>query len=182
MAVPSRLNRRRILRGASVLGAAGALAALPSLDVGYAEPAHPAARGPAGSWVAIVTIKGGPPPFQVLRTFSDGGGYIESASNSRSPQAPESPGHGTWVRTGADSTRAGDEARTFGLTFIVDRFDGGGNLIGTIKVRERSTLSETGDTYTSLGAFEFLDLQGNVIAGGSGTATAQATRIKVEPL
>src|SRR5579859_2638631 len=69
MAVPNRLNRRRILRGASVLGAAGALAALPSADVGYAEPAHPAARGPAGSWVAMVTIAGGPPPFQVLRTF-----------------------------------------------------------------------------------------------------------------
>jgi hypothetical protein len=185
MAVPNHLNRRRILKGASVLGAAGALAALPPLDVGYAEPAHPAARGPAGSWVAIVTIlgTGAPPAFQVLRTYSDGGGYIESASNSRNPQAPESPGHGAWARTGApvaDSTRDGAQPHTFAVTFVVDRFDAGGNLIGTIKVRESATFGETEDAYTSLGKFEFLDLQGNVIA--SGTATARATRIKVEPL
>ncbi len=108
-------------------------------------------------------------------------GVHRTASNSRNSLAPESPGHGTWVRTGKDSTGAEDEDRPLGFTFIVDRFDGGGNLIGTIKVRESFTLSETGDTYTSLGAFEFLDLQGNVIAP-PGTATAQATRIKVEPL
>jgi hypothetical protein len=186
MTVLNHLNRRRILRGAGALGAAGALAALPALDAAHAEPARPAEGGPAGSWVAMVTIlgTGAPPPFRALRTYSDGGGYIESASNSMNPQAPDSPGHGTWARTGgtiADSTRGGGaEPQTFAVTFIVDRFDGSGNLIGTIKVRESATLSQTGDTYTGRGAFEFLDLHGNVIA--SGTATATATRIKVEPL
>jgi hypothetical protein len=46
--------------------------------------------------------------------------------------------------------------------------------------RESLTLDGTGDAYTGVGRFDIRDLQGNTIA--SGTATAGATRIKVEPL
>jgi hypothetical protein len=65
------------------------------------------------------------------------------------------------------------------VTFIVQRFDANGNLIGTTKVREITALNETGDTYTGSGKFEVLDLQGNLVA--SGLATVRATRIRVEP-
>ena len=135
--------------------------------------------------MATVTITGAgaPPPFQALRTYADGGGYIETSSNSKNPQAPDSSGHGAWVSTGATDAGAdgtGGEARTFAVTFLIQRFDSNGSLIGSIKVRETGTLSKTGDTYSALGKFEFLDLQGHSIA--SGLATAQATRIKVEPL
>jgi hypothetical protein len=185
MAAASCLTRRRILKGASAAGVASALAALPAPEIGFAEPALREAQGPAGSWVATVTIAGAgaPPPFQALRTYADGGGYIETSSNSKNPQAPDSSGHGAWVSTGATDTGndgKGAEARTFAVTFLIQRFDANGNLIGSIKVRETGTLSKTGDTYSALGKFEFLDLQGHSIA--SGLATAQATRIKVEPL
>jgi hypothetical protein len=184
-AAANHLNRRFILKGASALGAAGGLAALPVLEIGHAQPAHRTAQGPAGSWVATVTIagSGAPPPFQVLRTYADGGGYIETSSNSKNPQAPDSSGHGAWVSAGAtDAGADGTEAepRTFAVTFLIQRFDANGNLIGSIKVRETGTLNKTGDTYSALGKFEFLDLLGHSIA--SGLATAQATRIKVEPL
>ena len=104
----------------SVIGklSAGALAALPAPEVGFAEPALREPQGPAGSWVATVTIAGAgaPPPFQALRTYADGGGYIETSSNSKNPQAPDSSGHGAWVSTGATDAGAdgtGAEARTF---------------------------------------------------------------------
>jgi hypothetical protein len=185
MAAANHLNRRNILKGASALAAAGTLATLPALQIGRAEPAHRKAQGPAGSWVAIVTFAGpgAPPPFQALRTYADGGGYIETSSSSFNPQAPDGPAHGAWVSTGATlagADESGDRARTFAVTFLIQRFDASGNLIGTIKVRESATLNETGDTYSGSGKFEILDLQGNRIA--SGLATVQATRIKVEPL
>jgi len=65
------------------------------------------------------------------------------------------------------------------VTFLIQRFDANGNLIGSIKVRESAMLNEMGDTYSGSGKFEILDLQGNQIA--SGLATVQATRIRVEP-
>ena len=183
MAAPNHLNRRNILKGAGALGA-GTLVALGALELGRAEPARTKAQGPAGSWVATVTIAGpgAPPPFQALRTYASGGGYVEDSSNSHNPQAPEGSGHGAWVSTGATAEEANRLAigtRNFAVTFLIQRFDANGNHIGSIKVRESATLNEIGDTYGGSGKFEILDLQGNQIA--SGLATIQATRIRVEP-
>ena len=185
MAAASYLTRRRILKGASAVSVAGALAALPAPQIGYAEPALRDAQGPAGSWVATVTIAGAgaPPPFQALRTYADGGGYIESTSNSRNPQALAGPAHGAWISTRANATEVdqpADGPRSFAVTFLAQRFDANGNMIGSIKVRESATLNKTGDAYSSSGKFEIRDLQGNPLA--SGVATVQATRIRVEPL
>jgi hypothetical protein len=66
------------------------------------------------------------------------------------------------------------------VTFLAQRFDANGNMIGSIKVRESATLNRTGDAYSGSGKFEIRDLQGNPLA--SGIATVQATRIRVEPL
>ena len=185
MAAASCLTRRRILKGASAAGVASALAALPATEIGFAEPALREAQGPAGSWVATVTIAGAgaPPPFQALRTYADGGGYIESTSNSRNPQALAGPAHGAWVSTRANASavdQPGDGPRSFAVTFLAQRFDANGNMIGSIKVRESATLNKTGNAYTGSGQFEIRDLQGISIA--SGVATVQATRISVEPL
>jgi hypothetical protein len=98
MGTANHLNRRRMLKGASAVGLAGMLATQPAVEIGYAEPVHRIARGPVGSWVATVTITGpgAPPAFQALRTYADGGGYVESSSNSHNPQArtvpPMAPG------------------------------------------------------------------------------------------
>jgi len=185
MAAASRLTRRRILKGATAVGVAGALAALPAPEIGYAEPALRDAQGPAGSWVATVTIAGAgaPPPFQALRTFANGGGYIETSSNSRNPQALAGPAHGAWVSTRATTSEVdqpADGRRSFAVTFLAQRFDANGNMIGSIKVRESATLDKTGDAYSGSGNFDIRDLQGNPLA--SGVATVHATRIKVEPL
>ncbi len=163
---------------------ASTLVALGALEIGRAEPARIEAQGPAGSWVATVTIAGpgAPPPFQALRTYASGGGYVEDSSNSHKLQAPEGSGHGAWVSTGAtaeEANRLGTGTRKFAVTFLIQRFDANGNLIGSIKVRESAMLNEMGDTYSGSGKFEILDLQGNQIA--SGLATVQATRIRVEP-
>jgi hypothetical protein len=183
MSAPNHLNRRQILKVAGTIGATGALAALPASEIGYAEPALRDTQGPAGSWVATVTIAGAgaPPPFPALRTYADGGGYVESASNSRNPQALAGTAHGAWVSTPANATevhQTGDGPGSFAVTFLAQRFDVNGNMIGSIKVRESLTLDKTGDAYSGTGKFEILDLQGIAIA--SGVATVQATRIKVE--
>jgi TAT (twin-arginine translocation) pathway signal sequence len=185
MAAANHLNRRQILKVAGALGAAGGFAALPAPEIGYAEPALPDAPGPAGSWIATVTIAGAgaPPPFQALRTYASGGGYVETSSNSHNPQAPDGPAHGAWVSSRAavgEVDQPGNRARMFAVTFLAQRFDANGNMIGSIIVRESGTLDKTGDTYSGSGKFEIRDLQGNAIA--SGVATVQATRIKVEAL
>jgi hypothetical protein len=183
MAAPNHLNRRNILKGASAVGA-GTLVAIGALEVGRAEAARMNSQGPVGSWVATVTIAepGAPPPFQALRTYASGGGYIEDSSNSHNPLAPEGSGHGAWVSTGApaeEANRFATGTRIFAVTFLIQRFDAKGNHIGSIKVRESATLNQIGDAYSGSGKFEILDLQGNRIA--SGLATIQATRITVEP-
>jgi len=53
------------------------------------------------------------------------------------------------------------------VTFLAQRFDANGNMIGSIKVRESATLDKTGDTYGGSGKFEMRDLQGNPILGTS---------------
>src|SRR5438105_4901485 len=89
MAAAKFLRRRHILRGASAAGAAGALAALPAPEIGFAEPALPEARGPAGSWVATVTIAGAgaPLPFQALRFTQRGSKSSPCNSNWRGVQS-----------------------------------------------------------------------------------------------
>jgi hypothetical protein len=78
-------------------------------------------------------------------------------------------GVGAWDRTGR---------RTFALTFVRQRFDATGTLVGTTNIRETRTLDAAGDTFSGSGSFSVLDLMGTVVSSGS--FTVQGTRITVQ--
>ena len=126
---------------------------------------------PQGSWLYTVTIPGF--TFQGIETYSAGGGYTETDQLSFNPLAVASAGHGAWQMTGA---------RTFNLTYLNLTFDGfsSGNPTGTLKVRQTTTLSKSGNSYTGAGDFTYYDLDGNPIPSISGTFTITATRIVVQ--
>ena len=122
-------------------------------------------KGPEGSW--IVNVKYGDPnvtPFQALITYGAGGGLVETDLGN-------SPGHGAWVSTGAN---------TFAFTFVTFTSDSKGNPTGTAKVREAATLSKGGDAYSGAGTVDQFDVNGKLITSHS--LETQARRIHVEPL
>lgn len=123
-------------------------------------------QGPEGSWMVTVTITAGTPqpPFQALITYGAGGGLVETDPGN-------SPGHGSWVSTGAN---------TFAFTFVNLTFDSTGNPTGTVKVREAATLSQGGDAYSGAGTVDQFDVNGKLITSRS--LETQARRILVEPL
>jgi hypothetical protein len=141
------------------------------LMTAQAQEGRSSKRAIEGSWKARVTVAPGPgagPPFDALVTYSAGGGLVES--DSLFPPSIVSAGHGSWEFAG----------RTFNNTFIKLMFNPQGQFTGTIKVREKITLSFTKNEYTGAGKADFLDPAGNLLV--SVDFTTQATRIRVEPL
>jgi hypothetical protein len=128
--------------------------------------------GPQGSWLYTVTIPGFT-TFQGIETYSAGGGYSEADQLSFNPIAVASAGHGAWKMTGD---------RTFGLRYINLTFDAfsTGNPTGTLRVRQTTTISNSGNSYSGWGDYAYYDLNGNAIAGLSGTFTITAKRIVVQ--
>ena len=124
-----------------------------------------------GSWVITVTavVPPGVPPPPVRTayvTFARGGASI--LSDRLAPFA--NPGHGAWEHRGSNE---------FLWTFIGDNFNAMGNFVGTLKVRNK--LSVTGpDTFSGVNNSEARDAAGNLLF--SGCNTVQGQRIKVEPL
>jgi len=129
------------------------------------------AQGPEGSWLYTVTIPGY--TFQGIETYSPGGGYTEADQLSFNPLAVASAGHGAWKMTGGN---------TFNLTYLNLTFDGfsTGNPTGTLKVRQTTTISKSGNSYTGSGDYTYYDLDGNPIPSISGTFTITARRIVVQ--
>lgn len=135
----------------------------------------------AGSWnvVATVPAPGGTRDFRALITFSEGGGMIASAEGDLlqfgNDLSPATAGHGAWARTGN---------REFLMTFrqIFYSIDAMGNssYAGGNKVRHTAIMNRFGTAWSGRMTVEFFDENGQVIATGTGTATA--TRIVVEPL
>jgi len=164
-----RTNRRRLLKRAGALGALAAL--LPSASA-FAKPTD-AVKGPEGSWLSTVTAlgSGAPPPFRVLETFADGGGYVEIDQADFVPPVFGSPGHGAWESTGE---------RKFAATFLVLKFDAKGADQGITKVRGGGTIAEDGNAYSGAGKFEIFDVNGKLIY--SANFTIKAKRIRVERL
>ena len=126
---------------------------------------------PEGSWLYTVTIPGF--TFQGIETYSAGGGYTEADQLSFNPLAVASAGHGAWKMTGG---------RTFDLTYLNLTFDAfsSGNPTGTLKVRQKTTIDASGNSYTGSGDYTYYDLDGNPIPSISGTFTITAKRIVVE--
>jgi hypothetical protein len=128
-------------------------------------------QGPEGSWLYTATIPGY--TFQGIETYSAGGGYTEADQLSFNPIAVASAGHGVWKMTGE---------RTFDLTYLNLTFDAfsSGNRTGTLKVRQTTTISKNGNSYTGSGDYTYYDLDGKPILSISGTFTIRATRIVVQ--
>jgi hypothetical protein len=131
----------------------------------------PQTQGPEGSWLYTVTIPGF--TFQGIETYSAGGGYTEVDQLSFNPLAVASAGHGAWKMTGE---------KKFGLTYINLTFDAfsSGNPTGTLKVRQTTTMSKSGNSYTGSGDYTYYDLNDEPIPSISGTFTITAQRIVVQ--
>ena len=130
----------------------------------------PETQGPEGAWLYTVTIPGY--TFKGIETYSAGGAYTEADQLSFIPFGVASAGHGAWKMTGE---------KTFGLTYINLTFDAfsSGNPTGTLKVRQTTTMSKSGNSYTGSGDYTYYDLNDHPILGISGTFTITATRIVV---
>ena len=124
----------------------------------------------AGTW--LVTIDRGPAgPLKALLTDSRGGGYVETSNAV--PNTMRGPGHGVWRRTGN---------RRFAATGLFFRYDPqGGTFLGYLKLRSQITLSEDGDSYTTVTIAQVLDADRNPI-GPPRTDSSTAERIEVEPI
>jgi hypothetical protein len=117
-----------------------------------------------GTWLATVTIPGGPPPFPSLVTYARGGALTVTDS-SVSP-ALGNVYQGTWARTGA---------KAFAFTFLGLQYDANGVLANYIRARETLRLEPGGNAYNGTTIIEVLDLDQNVIATDS--STTHGTRV-----
>jgi len=120
-----------------------------------------------GTWQTIVTPRncqtGVPvaPAFPGLLTFNKGGTMTGTSSAVNSV-------YGVWERE--------QGRRNYSFAFISLRYSPDGVFIGTQKVRQTTTLGVSGDSFTSTGSVEFLDVNGNTI--GTGCSTSTVTRFE----
>ena len=129
------------------------------------------ARRLEGSWmltVSAVIPPGAPvPPSRTsYASFARGGVAILSERQA----AFVNPAYGAWEHQGSNE---------FAFTVRTDTFTATGNFLGTVKIRNKITLTNP-DEFVSVGQLEVRDPAGNLIF--SGCATARGQRIKVEPL
>lgn len=124
----------------------------------------------AGSWLATVTIPGGPPPFKALFTFTEDGNVISPAQGGVTGTTVFTAAHGTWSHLGG---------RSFAFTAVSLVYSPTtGNLTGLFKLR--GTLTLDGNEWSGPQKNELFNPAGNLVF--SGDSTAQAQRIKVELL
>jgi hypothetical protein len=124
----------------------------------------------AGSWLATVTIPGGPPPFKALFTFTEDGNVITPAQGGVTANSVFTPAHGAWRHLGG---------RSFGFTAVSIVYSPTtGALAGLFKLR--GTVALEGDEWSGMQKSEFFNPAGTLVFAGE--ATMQAQRIKVEPL
>lgn len=143
------------------------LTALCMANAAQAQDGRSGKKAIEGSWRARVTVAPGA-TIDALVTYSPGGGLVES--DALFPPSVVTAGHGSWEFAG----------RAFNNTFIKLSFNPQGQFTGTIKVREKITLSFNKNEYTGVGTAEFFDAAGNLLL--SVDFTTQATRVRVEPI
>lgn len=134
----------------------------------------PTKKAIVGSWMETVTISvPGNPSFQSLSTYTEDGGLVVMDAGNVNVAAGTvySAGHGCWVAR---------EGRTIDWTVMELVSDLNGNLIGTLKVRGRYTIDESGNSYTGNFLAEQVDTNGALVFSVEGTN--EGHRIQVEPL
>ena len=127
-----------------------------------------------GSWVETVTFDGAVmPPLKSLVTFSADGTMTVADQGNVNLGAAQlfSAGHGAWSAQGD---------HTFNWTVVELFSDLSGNQIGTLKVRGRYTVDESGNAYSGVFYAEVKDTFDNLLFTATGSNTG--VRIQVEPL
>ena len=120
-----------------------------------------------GTWLAIITVPDGPPPFPSLVTYARGGAVI--VTDSSGPPAVGNVYQGTWTKSGPHE---------FTFTFMGFMYDETGALASYFKAHETIKLEPGGDAYNGEATLEFLDPDLNVM--GTGSSTSHATRITAD--
>jgi hypothetical protein len=125
----------------------------------------------AGSWLATITIPGGPSP-KALFTFTEDGNVISPAQGGVGTMSVFTPAHGAWTHLGG---------RSFGFTAISLVYSPTtGAFTGLFKLRGTITLDGAGNVWSGSQKNELRNPAGGLVF--SVESTAQAERIKVEPL
>lgn len=124
-----------------------------------------------GSWkVRLTSAQPGPPPFDAMMTFSDGGGLIES--NNLFPAAGASPGHGTWQYNGRREFSFYGGRSQYSFTYIKFLFNPQTHqFTGTIKI-SGTIFNVRQNTWEGSAHVEIMDPAGNVVQTGYTTGTA----------
>lgn len=154
----------------SVLGAIGTLLlavfAIAQTTHSSANTAAGGAVAPEleGTWLVMVTILDGPPPFPSLVTYARGGAL--TVTDGGVPPASGNIYQGTWIRTGSHE---------FAFTFLGFQYDAQGVFSNYLRARETIRLEPGGNAYNGVTIIEVLDTAQNVIATAS--ATTHATRV-----
>jgi len=172
------LSRRAIVgRSAAVAAALGLTTRLRSAaaqDARSEMAAHPV----VGSWRLNLAVDGAMDQEGVLVTFAADGTVLASVKPV-SPAPPDAPfgqifaslGHGTWTVVGPNQVA---------LTLVRWQTDENGNYLGTVTVPAVLDVSSDGQGLSGSFTYDVADPAGNVVA--TGTATAEGTRIAVEPM
>lgn len=128
-------------------------------------------NSPEGSWIVNVTLTSAHPhvTFQALQTYDSGGGLVVTDQTDFNPNGLRSPGHGSWVSTGAGH---------FATTWLTFFFDAKGNPAGWAKIREVDELNADGNSFSGTGTVSAYNANGKLVF--SGTSKLQGKRIRVE--
>ncbi len=164
MARRAAMGRRAAVRLASVLGAAGAGAALLTAQGERSAAARGGEAAIVGTWI----VESPGPSTHLLQTYSADGSHlsVHDEHPMRSPQL------GTWRQVGE---------RQFLMRNLSFRFDAQGRRTGSIDVRAVYTVSPAGDTMSGRGTRLELDLAGNLLEPPIAWES-RATRLMPVPL
>jgi len=161
-------ERRKMLRGAGVLGA-GVVAGLAPRAAQARE--RDCTHGIEGTWLILVQPGGAPQSaaYEVLNLYTVGGGVAGASAND---PATGSSAYGAWRKT---------ENRQFQITFVAFTFDRvTGQTTGRLKVQARATLSDDDRTLSGPARVSIYSTSGSLIVQ---VPTAfSGTRIAVEPV
>lgn len=168
------MKRLPTLKLISGLVLAGLLASALAVSLFFAAPGRSDAASnttPEGSWLVNVTLTSAHPQvtFQALQTYDSGGGLVVTDQTDFNPDGLRSPGHGTWVSTGAGH---------FATTWLTFFFDAKGNPAGMAKIREVDALSADGSSFSGTATVTAYNANGKLVF--SGTSKLQGKRIRVE--
>ena len=141
-----------------------------ALSILLLTPAHAQNSGfktLVGTWRVTVSPDG-IPPFQAFNTFNADGTSIEFDNSN--PAALQTIAIGPWERVGD---------RDYAFVEVNQVFDDHG-YAGEVRVRAKLTLDASGDSFSGPFTFQVVDIGGNVVFQGGGTAKGR--RITVDSL